>query len=435
MDFQSKYEVYNVTKPNQTKPNQTKPNQTKPNQTKHKFLALGIGLLTFSSASAFAVDVSQTGVPLTVTQSQDIDNYIGSINSNTHVTKTGLNANGAAVTCVDILNQPSFNSSTKNAAIQLQASTQLAKLLPGPIVSDYTPTICPKGSVEMKLPARTDIVKAGSLRNFLSKYPGVSNLGVMPSINPSLNSFNHEYAVYYQSVNAIASQATLNLWDPATSFSDMSLSQLWVAGTGTVTQTAEVGYQVLPAKYGDYLPHLFIYYTADSYQSTGCYNLDCPAFVKTSNILNIGGVVASSTVFGTQFEGTVAFYRDPATGNWILYYVDSAGNYIQSGYYPAATYGQGQLSQHANLIEFGGEIATPAPATITSTDMGSGQFSSAGYGRAAYQRNAKYMGLNGTIYNVGAVQPIVTTPACYTLTPGSNPAWGSSFYFGGPGCL
>jgi hypothetical protein len=103
-------------------------------------------------------------------------------------------------------------------------------------------------------------------------------------------------------------------------------------------------------------------------------NLDCGQFIKTSNILNIGGVLPSSTLSGAQIEGTLAFYRDPATGNWILFFVDSAGNYIQSGYYPASTYGSGQLSHYTQFIEFGGEIYAPVPAA-TSTDMGSGKFS------------------------------------------------------------
>jgi hypothetical protein len=54
-----------------------------------------------------------------------------------------------------------------------------------------------------------------------------------------------------------------------------------VGGNGSTLQTAEVGWQVYPQKYGNSYPTLFIYWTADGYNRTGCYNLDCSAFIQT----------------------------------------------------------------------------------------------------------------------------------------------------------
>lgn len=249
-----------------------------------------------------------------------------------------------------------------------------------------------------------------------------------------------DYAVYEQVVDVIAAQSTLNTWMPSVqSNGELSLSQLWIAGDlvdGFVTkdtQTIEIGYQVLPILYGDNNPHLFIYYTADGYRDTGCYNQDCPGFVQTSNILDLGGTIPGSTLGGNQIEGTIAFYRDPSTGNWILFYVDSAGNYIQSGFYNASIFGSGQLSQHGDFIQFGGEVTKTDDAIHTTTDMGSGAFPNAGYSNAAYQRNLKYMDLNGVVRAVTSTDVRVTNSNCYTLTEGTNPSWGTSFYFGGPG--
>lgn len=391
--------------------------------------------MTLNNYPIFAIDISQNGTTLSTQQSQEIDNFINHIDSITTVTKTELSTIEETISCVDILKQPGLSHIPKNTSIQLQPSSQLAALLPGKIKPDNTPTSCPDGSIEMKLPTREKIVNSGSLKNFFSKYPKDPMLGMSQNIDPSPSFSGHEYAVYTKTINAIGAQSTINIWKPTTESSDMSISQLWLAGgTGYGLQTAEVGYQVLPMKYGDHLPHLFIYYTADGYHSTGCYNLDCGQFIKTSNILNIGGVLPSSTLSGAQIEGTLAFYRDPATGNWILFFVDSAGNYIQSGYYPASTYGSGQLSHYTQFIEFGGEIYAPVPAA-TSTDMGSGKFSSAGYGQSAYQRNIKHMDVNNIIQNFMPSSSSVTQPSCYTLTLGTNPSWGSSFYFGGPGCI
>ncbi len=64
--------------------------------------------------------------------------------------------------------------------------------------------------------------------------------------------------------------------------------------------------------------------------------------------------------------------------------------------------------------------------------MGSGQFPNAGYGYAAYQRNLKYMDTNSTIYNFQGYA-FTTNANCYDISWGTNPAWGSSIYFGGAG--
>ncbi|NOT83361.1 MAG: neprosin family prolyl endopeptidase [Methylococcaceae bacterium] len=220
----------------------------------------------------------------------------------------------------------------------------------------------------------------------------------------------------------------------------MSLSQLWVVGgSGAGTQTLEAGYQT-SNRFSDNLPHLFIYSTSDGY-ATGCYDLDCPPatrFVKTSNVLNFGSVLTNtSTTAGTQIEGCLAFYRDPVNGNWILFYVDPAGNHTQSGYYPKANFGTGQLSRNATFLEFGGEIAyLGARTSHTATDMGSGQFAKTGFRNAAYRRNLKYIDLNGVIQNVSFSTSAIANAGCYSLssvtTPG-NATWGTYLYFGGSG--
>ena len=51
------------------------------------------------------------------------------------------------------------------------------------------------------------------------------------------------------------------------------------------------------------------------------------------------------------------WYRDPANGNWWLT-LQSTGNAIAVGYYPAAIYGGGVLSQAAQSVDFGGEVCS-----------------------------------------------------------------------------
>lgn len=128
-----------------------------------------------------------------------------------------------------------------------------------------------------------------------------------------------------------------------------------VGGTDAGTQTVEAGSQVFPYKYGNTDAHVFIYYTANNYGNNGCYNLDCSAFIQTSSVVPIGASIPVSTFNGFQFEGTIAWYRDPGTGNWILFRKFDDGSYQEAGYYPAYLFGQGAMSSDASRVDFGGE--------------------------------------------------------------------------------
>jgi hypothetical protein len=402
-------------------------------------LFLGIGNVLAQNSPA-------TSPALPPGESEKIDAYLQAYHSGVIVTKTTTDSSGQTVSCVDIQHQPALNNpALKGHKIQMQPSPQLLAMLGAPVKEDTTPTACPKGSVEMRLPTREQIVRAGSLQKFMSKYPGGSS-GI-PSINSNVpaapSTIPHEYAVYGQTVNAVAAQTTINVWDSFIAnptLVEFSLTQLWmVGGTGSGLQTVEVGSQVFPAKYGDNAPHLFIYYTTDNYSNSGtlasgCYNLECSGFVHLTNILPIGGTLPSSTLGGAQVEGTVAFIRDPGTGHWWLYYFDGT-TYTYSGYYPKSLFGSGQMSQYAQWIEFGGEILPAQTSPHTAANMGSGQFPSAGTGYAAYQRNVQYMDTTSTIthFPFSPGWPVVTNANCYNIAWGTNPAWGSSLYFGGPG--
>jgi hypothetical protein len=109
-----------------------------------------------------------------------------------------------------------------------------------------------------------------------------------------------------------------------------SLSQQWYAGFSPTTQTAEIGIQNFPAKYGSENSVLFIYWTADGYQQTGCYNLDCAAFVQINNNWVLGGAFPNySTDGGAQAEVTLGY--EFLGGNWWMY---ANGDWV--GYYPGS---------------------------------------------------------------------------------------------------
>lgn len=69
----------------------------------------------------------------------------------------------------------------------------------------------------------------------------------------------------------------------------------------------------------------------------------------------------------------------------------------------------------------------------TATDMGSGEFPAAGYGKAAYQRSLQYMDINQNILDVVPDTTIVNDSLCYDIAHTHNVTWGRHFYYGGEG--
>ncbi|WP_224642585.1 neprosin family prolyl endopeptidase, partial [Vibrio vulnificus] len=76
------------------------------------------------------------------------------------------------------------------------------------------------------------------------------------------------------------------MWHPVVQTEvEYSSSQIWIkAGSkDSELNTIEVGWQVYPAIYGDHNTRLFIRWTNDGHNLTGCYDLKCEGFNQTSN--------------------------------------------------------------------------------------------------------------------------------------------------------
>lgn len=139
-----------------------------------------------------------------------------------------------------------------------------------------------------------------------------------------------------------------------------------------------------------------------------------------------------STIGGIQHEAL--YHIQLANGNW---WVGWNGAWL--GYYPTDTF-PNELKEHGCETLWYGEVYDPksTPLTWTWTDMGSGQFASAGFGKAAYFRNPTYVDPSGASQwpdKNGNFKEI--NNACYTRTPllsGAAP-WDRGFYVGGPGGL
>ena len=234
----------------------------------------------------------------------------------------------------------------------------------------------------------------------------------------------HKYATRYQAGANLGGSSSISLWKPTLNPGAgqiFSLAQQWYAGgSGPSLQTAEVGWQEYPGKYRTFNPVMFIYWTADDYNKTGCYNTDCPGFVLTDSSFVVGGMF---TKYGPGPTGayaiTVGYYL--YKGAWWLAY---GGKWV--GYYPVSLYRGGAMAKAAASIQYGGETvgATSWPA------MGSGRFAS--QANAAFHENISYYNLSGKLISATLPIPTQPSPRCYTVSADIRNK-GSFFYFGGPG--
>lgn len=297
---------------------------------------------------------------------------------------------------------------------------------------------CPEGTVPLRRLTLSDAARFSSLDAFLKlnqrkRKPSPDQESAGGAASGAFLDYPHRYAVAYQRTPNLGGQSSVNLWKPAvTGRQIMSLSQIWCSAgiqAGETLQTAEAGWQVcqnnFPESQGN--PVFFIYWTADNYGATGAYNNRDGHFFIKSSAFPIGGIFSTTSVAGgPQYEVELSYYC--SGGNWWLY----VGG-VAIGFWPASIYGNGPMTNGAAEVMFGGET----DGNSDYPPMGSGALPPAGYAHAAYHRNISYFDPSN---NVVPAQLIAITPAPrgYGIDIGqpaaaSGAAWGSYFYFGGPG--
>jgi Neprosin len=297
----------------------------------------------------------------------------------------------------------------------------------------------PSGTVPLPRKPVEQIRPTGNLQDYLAK--GIRQKIITPPDDPSpappsATATVHKYAHAYQPVANFGTEGTINTWKPYVQWSnEFSLGQLWVVrGSGTGLQTCEVGVQTYNDIYGDWNPHLFIFYTTNGYTqggpNLGGYNTDVAGWVQVATQVYPAMRVAESVLGGDQYDITlkVTLYQ----GNWWVLVGDQ-----WMGYYPATLYNSAGLRDGAASVDWGGEIVDdgdthPEP---TATAMGSGHFPAEGWQHAAYMRNLAYQADTAGTMNPIQGYPSVTNPAAYQIAAdfSGSSSWGSDFFWGGPG--
>ncbi|CAN6373651.1 unnamed protein product [Urochloa humidicola] len=337
---------------------------------------------------------------------------------------------GDIIDCVPISKQPAFDHPLlKNHTIQMHPSYHPygdSNIAPPITQTWHENGKCPENTIPIQRIKEEDVLRASSVNLYGKKRPDD-----LQKFHPNSSATSgHQYAVASSPAgNYYGTKITINLWKPTVeSTQDFSLTQLWIdAGSNNDINTIEAGWQVYPYLYGDANPRLFIYWTRDAYQKTGCYNLGCSGFVQTNNQIAIGGTLAPQSVYGgSQYEICFLVWKDPNSGNW---WMKLGGTNV--GYWPSCIFTH--LQKSASNVQCGGEVASFENGQ-TSTQMGSGHFPVEGFRKASYIRNIQYIDSSNYLRSAKGLSLVTPAPNCYNAKSGtSSNDWGTYFFYGGPG--
>ncbi|KAL9314103.1 hypothetical protein ACSQ67_019555 [Phaseolus vulgaris] len=265
---------------------------------------------------------------------------------------------------------------------------------------------CPEGTVPIRRTTEEDILRASSIRRFGRKPRAVRR---------DSSGSGHEHAVVFVNGDQYyGARASINVWAPSVSDEfEFSLSQMWViAGSfGKDLNTIEAGESTTVWRQLSKVLHL----------------LD--SFIQTNNRVAIGAAISPRSAYNRrQFDIGLMIWKDPKHGHWWLEF----GSGVLVGYWPANMFSH--LRSHASMVQFGGEIVNSRSRGYhTATQMGSGHFAEEGFRKAAYFRNLQVVDWDNSLLPLRNIHHLADHSNCYNIRQGTSNAWGTYFYYGGPG--
>ena len=261
--------------------------------------------------------------------------------------------------------------------------------------------------------------------------------------DPAPDPFGYYHASSLESATAFGCDTVINVWQPRLeNTGDHSIMQLGLQNHDLAQlQSIEAGWEVSHDHYGDWGPHLFVYYTTNGYtddgDNLGGYNRDVDGWVQTDDTIFPAALINGVSTRGGA-QDVITIKCQLYESNW---WIQVQGRWV--GYYPASLFMGNQsvfstLGDHADWIGFWGEVYTDdSNPNFTRTQMGSGAFGEAGFGQASYQNNLRIQSNRGGTMTGHNGSPSAENSAYYDIVPTMNSGtdWGSYFYAGGPGAL
>ncbi|XP_010923383.1 protein neprosin isoform X1 [Elaeis guineensis] len=346
------------------------------------------------------------------------------------IVKSIKSPDGDIIDCVHISHQPAFDHPLlENHTIQMRPSFYPLGLYDeNNVESKMEPSSvpqlwhqkgrCPEDTIPIRRTKKAE--RYGKKRHRTIPNP--------TSAHPNQDDHRYEYAIIYTKGDVFyGAKGTINVWNPKVQEQDeYSTSQIWViGGPREYLNAIEAGWHVMPSLYGDNKTRLFTFWTIDNSESIGCYNLLCSGFVQVNKEIALGATIYPiSSYDGPQYAITLLIWQDPNTGNWWLQY----GNRSPLGYWPSSLFSY--LYDGASEVQWGGKVLNlNVNGQHTSTEMGSGHFSTDDARRASFIKNVQIVDRSNKLQTPPNGGEVMTQSACYDILN----TYRGVFYYGGPG--
>ncbi|HEX7314382.1 MAG TPA: neprosin family prolyl endopeptidase [Pyrinomonadaceae bacterium] len=374
---------------------------------------------------------------------EELYDYFGERRRRLEIVKTTRTPNGQVLDWVPINSQlPSGMklATPPSESVPLELGSGRRRVKPVRFeLEHYDAARGPEGTVPIP---RRDLKRlrfVRPLRDHLSKHGHRSYtmfIDERDSVEVPADGSAHEYAYSSQWVTCYGADGNLAAFDPYLHRSDeFSLLQVAVTrGSGSGKQTIEAGWQEFRDLYGDWVPHLFVFYTTNGYTESGDnkggYNRDVDGWVQYSDVVYPEAISSpNSTRGGAQYIMQIKYQL--YQGNW---WFCCNGRWI--GYYPSSLFSTSGLRSQAEKVAFYGEVVDSAKDAGSSwTDMGSGYWPENHWTWSAYMSNLRYQSGTGGSMSSYSGSTWESNPDEYGIEShfDDTGSWGSHCWLGGPG--
>ncbi|CAM0885135.1 unnamed protein product [Alopecurus aequalis] len=327
-----------------------------------------------------------------------------------------LSTHGDIYDCIDVNHQPALKHPLlKDHNIQMEPSSfpiglNIKSSFLYVVQANLSMVNCPTGMVPIIRNSKADQIVIHNIDK-------VSNTHIQ-----------HEEAGIEYFADLYGVQATINVYDPKLKNYSLDLSQTGIQidnGTEDQIESIHVCYSVAPSFAGDSFARFHVAWVS--------HNISCiPGFMQVSQNVHLGGRVQLVSVYnGPQYVINIIVYKDTKTNNWWLAYGEDN---TLIGYWPSSLFTH--IKDKGDFSFWGGHVAGPI-ASISSPQIGSGHFSSEGYGRAAFMRNIQIVDENNKLVSPNEEKVLSGTS---DLMKYSVDGYGVNknvmhMYYGGPGVI
>ncbi|TVU08610.1 hypothetical protein EJB05_42019 [Eragrostis curvula] len=209
-----------------------------------------------------------------------------------------------------------------------------------------------------------------------------------------------------------------------------SAAAVWISDEGDFSpsnlKTIMIGWEVLPAEYGDSQTHFFTKWTNDGFISTGCLNQKCLGFQPEKGATIAPGAVidhTSSPKGANKRNLNLKIIKNGTSGDWLVHCgVDRDPELI--GRFPRSLF-TGGFADRAVGITFGGVVMAPV---TKPPPMGSGYIPTTDARSSASISNIQLVDRDGHAWPVkGDLPKFETNRNAYAVSPIVN----GTFFYGG----